>query len=160
VSAGGEVVVGAVIALGLVGVLVPVLPGLALAWGAVLVWSLVEQSTVGWVVLGVASVLLVAGTVVKYVVPGRRLRRAGVPWSSTALGGVLGVVGFFVIPVVGLLLGFVLGVYLAERQRLGAHGPAWRSTRQALAAAGWSMLIELVAGMAMAATWLAGVLAG
>lgn len=159
-SAGGEVVVGAVIALGLVGVLVPVLPGLALVWGAVLVWALVEQSTLGWVVLGVATALLAAGTVVKYVVPGRRLRRAGVPWRSTALGGALGVVGFFVVPVVGLLLGFVLGVYLAERQRLGGHGPAWQSTRQALAAAGWSVLIELAAGMAMAATWLAGVLMG
>ena len=27
--------------------------------------------------------------------------------------------GFFVIPVVGLFLGFVLGVYLAELQRVG-----------------------------------------
>ncbi len=114
-STGGEVVVGLVIAVGLVGVLIPVLPGLLLVWGAVAVWSFEESSGTGWVVLGVVTVLLVAGTVVKYVVPGRRLRQAGVPWSSTAVGGLLGLVGFFVIPVVGLLIGFVLGVYLAER---------------------------------------------
>ncbi|MFL6099646.1 MAG: DUF456 domain-containing protein [Actinomycetales bacterium] len=159
-SAAGEILVGAVIVVGLVGVLVPVLPGLALVWAAVLVWAMVVQSTVGWAVLAGASALLVVGTVVKYVVPGRRLRRVGVPWRSTALGGALAVVGFFVIPVVGLLIGFVLGVYLAERQRLGAHTAAWQSTRQALAAAGWSVLIELFAGMAMAGTWLAGVLVG
>ena len=158
-STGGEVVVGLLIAVGLVGVLLPVLPGLLLVWGAVAVWSFEESSTTGWLVLGVATALFLAGTVVKYVVPGRRLRRAGVPWSSSALGGALGVVGFFVIPVVGLLVGFVLGVYLAERARLGAHEAAWASTRHALAAAGWSMLIELTAGVAMALTWLGGVLA-
>jgi uncharacterized protein YqgC (DUF456 family) len=158
-GAGGEVLVGAVIAVGLVGVLVPVLPGLGLVWGAIVVWALVEQRTAGWVVMAAASALLVSGTVLKYLIPGRRLRQAGVPWKTTVLGGVLGVVGFFVIPVVGLLVGFVLGVYLAERQRLGGSLPAWRSTRHALAAAGWSIVIELTAGMAMALAWLVGVFA-
>jgi uncharacterized protein len=157
-SGGGEVLVGAVIAVGLVGVLVPVLPGLVLVWGAILVWSLVEHTVVGWVVLAVVTVLFTGGTVIKYVLPGRRLRRAGVPWSSTALGAVLGLVGFFVIPVVGLLVGFVAGVYLAERARLGTHASARESTRQAVIAAGWSVLIELAVGMGMAACWLVGVL--
>jgi uncharacterized protein len=157
-STGGEVVVGLVIAVGLVGVLIPVLPGLLLVWGAVAVWSLEESSGTGWAVLGVVTVLLVAGTVAKYVLPGRRLRQAGVPWWSTAVGGLLGLVGFFVIPVLGLLIGFVLGVYLAERARLPSHDAAWQSTRHALAAAGWSMLIELAAGIAMTLVWIAGVL--
>jgi uncharacterized protein YqgC (DUF456 family) len=157
-STGGEVLVGMVIAVGLLGVLVPVLPGLLLVWGAVAVWSLEESSGTGWVVLGLVTALLVGGTVVKYVVPGRRLRQAGVPWSSTALGGLLGLVGFFVIPVVGLLIGFVLGIYLAERARLRSHDAARQSTRRALAAAGWSMVIELAAGIAMALVWLGGVL--
>ncbi len=157
-STGGEVLVGLVIAIGLVGVFIPVLPGLFLVWGAIAVWALADSSPVGWTVLAVATALLAGGTVVKYVVPGRRLRQAGVPWVSTATGVVLGLVGFFVIPVVGLLIGFVLGVYLAERHRLGVHALAWQSTRRALAAAGWSMLIELAAGVAMATCWLVGVL--
>ena len=157
-STAGEVVVGLVIAVGLVGVLVPVLPGLLLVWAAVTVWAFAESSATGWVVLALVTALLAVGTVVKYVVPGRRLRQAGIPWTSTAAGGVLGLVGFFVLPVLGLLIGFVLGVYLAERARLGADRPAWESTRQALVAAGWSLLIELAAGVAMAITWLAGVL--
>jgi uncharacterized protein len=157
-SAGGEVLVGIVIAVGLMGVLVPVLPGLALVWAAILVWALEVGAGVGWTVLALVTPLFAAGTVVKYVVPGRRLRRAGIPWRSTAVGAVLGLVGFFVIPVVGLVLGFVLGVYLAEWQRLRAPGPAWQSTKQALAAAGMSMLIELGAGLAMTGCWLAGVL--
>jgi uncharacterized protein len=156
-SSAGELVVGVVIAVGLLGVLVPVLPGLPLAWVAVLAWALEVQGTVAWTVLAVVTAVFALGTVVKYVVPGRRLRRAGIPWTSTALGAALGLVGFFVIPVVGLVLGFVLGVYLAEWQRLHASAPAWASTRRALAAAGLSMVIELSAGVVMAGCWLAGV---
>jgi hypothetical protein len=53
---------------------------------------------------------------------------------------VLGIVGFFVVPVVGLFIGFVLGVWLAEMLRLGDSGTAWRSTRHALVAVGLSIL--------------------
>ncbi|GAA0316713.1 DUF456 family protein [Kineococcus aurantiacus] len=38
------------------------------------------------------------------------------------LGAVLGVVGFFAVPVVGLPLGFVLGVFLGELAGTG-RGP-------------------------------------
>ena len=68
-------------------------------------------------IIVVLLVLVALGVVVKYVVPGRRLKAAGVPTSTLLLGAALGVVGFFVIPVVGLLVGFVLGVYLAELRR-------------------------------------------
>jgi len=140
---------------GLVGVLVPVLPALPLVWGGVLVWALGQQDAVGWGTLLIATVIAVAGLIVKYLLPGRRLRASGVPSSSLLAGGVLGVVGFFVVPVVGVVLGFVLGVYLAERVRLGAGGTAWPSTRSAMAAVGWSMLIELMAGLLVAGTWVA-----
>ena len=71
---------------------------------------------------------------------------------------VAGVAGMFVIPVVGLFVGFVLGVYLSEVQRVGrvAAGP---STRHALKAAGVSVLIELVAAVLAAAVFFAGALA-
>ena len=82
----------------------------------------------------------------------------GVPASTQWAGAALGVVGFFVVPVVGLFLGFVLGVYLAEYRRVG-RASAWPSTRHALKAVGLSILIELVAGVAATLVWVAGVLA-
>jgi uncharacterized protein len=153
---GLEVVVGLVIAIGVVGVLVPVLPGPVLVVAAILLWATQTGTTTAWVVFAVAVALVVAGSVVKYVVPGRRLQDAGIPTSTMLLGGLLGVVGFFVIPVVGLLVGFVVGVYLAELRRVGSRA-AWPATRHALTAAGLSMLIELTASMLAAATWVAGV---
>jgi uncharacterized protein len=157
-STTGVVLVGVAILVGLVGVVVPALPGLLVVWAAVLVWALVEGTTEAWVVLVVATVLVPVSQVVKYLVPDRRMRAAGVPATSLAAGGLLGAVGFFVIPVVGAFLGFVLGVYLAERLRLGGHPLAWSSTRHALKAAGLSILIELVAGLLVGVAWLATVL--
>jgi uncharacterized protein len=154
----GVVLVGVAIVVGLVGVVVPALPGLLLVWGAVLVWALVERTAAAWVLLAAATALVAVSQVVKYLVPSRRMRAAGVPTVSLAAGGLVGAVGFFLIPVVGAFLGFVLGVYLAERLRLGNHALAWSSTRHALKAAGLSILIELAAGLLIASAWLATVL--
>ncbi len=156
---GFEVLVGLGIAVGIVGIVVPVLPGLLLTWVAVLVWATEVQTTTAWAVLAVSTGLIGASQVVKYLVPGRRMRAAGVPNRTLWLAAALGVVGFFVVPVVGLPLGFVLGVYLAERARVRTHAAAWTSTVLALKAVGVSVAIELAAGLLVAATWATTVVA-
>ena len=151
-----EVLVGVAIAVGLIGILVPILPGSALILVAILVWAIELGSTTGWAVFGVAAGFLVVGTIVKYAVPGRQLKDAGIPASTQWTGAALAVPGFFVIPVVGAFVGFVAGVYLAERRRLGP-GAAGPSTWSALRAVGVSILIELTAAVLAAAAWVAGV---
>ena len=154
----GLVLVGLAIATGIVGVVVPVLPGALLAWAAIAVWALAVGGATAWAVLAVATLAIGGAQVVKVLVPGRRLRDAGVPRRSIVAGVVLAVVGFFVIPVVGFFVGFPLGVYLEERRRLGRHAVAWDSTREALRAMGLSILIELTATVLAAGVWLGVVL--
>ena len=156
----GLVVVGLAIAVGIVGVVVPVLPGSLLAWGAIVVWALAVGSATAWAALGIATLLIGGAQVVKLLVPGRRLRDAGVPRQSIFAGLLVAAVGFFVIPVVGFFVGFPLGVYLEELRRLGRHADAWGSTRQALRAMGLSIAIELAATVLAAGTWLAAVVIG
>jgi uncharacterized protein YqgC (DUF456 family) len=153
---GLEVLVALAIAVGLVGILVPALPGSLLVGGAIVAWAVARSEASVWAVAAAALALLVVGSVVKYLVPGRRLQRAGVPSSTLAAGGVLGVVGFFVVPVVGLPLGFVLGVYLAQWRRVG-HREAGAATVHALRAVGLGILIELGFAVLAAATWAVGV---
>jgi len=151
------VVAGLLIVIGLCGVVVPVLPGPLLVLVGIGVWALERSDLLGWTTLALAAAILATGTVVKYLLPGARMRAAGVPTRVLAAGGVLGIVGFFVVPVVGLFLGFVLGVYLAELARVG-QDRAWGSTRQALAAVGWNVLIELASGLLAAAVWVGALL--
>jgi uncharacterized protein YqgC (DUF456 family) len=153
---GIDVLVAAGIAVGLVGVVVPVIPGALLVWSAIVVWGFTVGSPAGWAVVGVATALTAAGQIVKYTIPGRRLRTEGVPNRSLVVGGLVAIVGFFVVPVVGVFIGFVLGVYASEVQRVGAR-TAWPSTKAALRAVGVSMLLELTATLLAAGVWIIGV---
>ncbi len=155
----GLVVVALAIAAGIVGVVVPVLPGALLAWAAIAVWALAVGSARAWIVLVIATLVIGGAQLVKLLVPGRRLRAAGIRRRSIFVGVVLGSVGFFLIPFVGFFIGFPLGVYLGERRRLGQHASAWYSTREALRAMGLSIVIELSATVLAASAWLAAVLA-
>jgi len=153
-----DLLVGIVIAVGVVGVLVPFVPGSILVAAAIFVWALAVGTPLAWVFTALAGLLLAVGLGVKYAVPGRQLKAKGVPTRTLLLGAVLGLVGFFVIPVVGLLVGFIVGVYLSELQRVGRQA-AWPATKAAVKAVGLSMLIELTAAVAASAVWFAGALA-
>jgi len=149
--------VAVAMAVGIVGTVVPVVPGLVLVWAAGLAYGLgAGFGPVGVAAFAVMTVLAVAGVVAGWVVPHRAAGRAGAPRLSMAVAAVCAVVGFFVVPVVGLFLGFVLGVFLAEVTRLKSSRLAWPSTWRAIKAVGFSMMIEIFAGMCILAVWVAG----
>ncbi len=155
-----EVLVGLVMLVGLVGILLPVLPGLLLIWATTLAWVFLDgggpvRITVAVLVTGLA----VAGTAAKYLLPARSAGAAGAPRSTQLIGALCAVVGFFVIPVVGLIVGGVGGIFLAELARLSDPQAAWRSTRAVLVGVGIGALVELLAGVLMVLVWLVGVLA-
>jgi len=153
----GEVLVGVVVVLGLFGVLVQVLPGGLLVLGAVAVWAVLTGETAAWVVLAVAALATVAAAVGKYLVAGRYMLRNDVRSSTLWWGVVGGIIGFFVVPVVGMLVGFPLGVFVAEAVKRGWDmGAAWRATLVALRATGLSILVELAGAVAATLAWLVG----
>jgi uncharacterized protein len=151
------IVTGLLMLVGLVGIVVPVVPGLLLVWLATGLWAYDHPNRWAWAVFALCGIVYAAGIVTQYLVPGRRLKDVGVRTSTLLLAVLLAIVGFFVIPVVGALLGFVLGVFLVEMGRHRESGSAWRSTRHALKAVALSMGIELVAGFTIVLIWLLGV---
>ena len=157
-SAGGELIVGLVLIVGLFGVVVQVLPGGLLVLGAIAVWAVLTGTGWAWAVLAIAVVATVVAGVGKYLLAGRHLRSAGVPNSTLVWGGLAGIVGFFVIPVVGLPVGFILAVYLAELARVRDQRAAWTSSVAALRATGITILVELAGALIASGTWLLVVL--
>ena len=158
--AAAELLLLLVMLVGLVGVLLPVLPGLLLIGLAGLAWAGLDGGGAArWTVFAAMIVVLLVGTLAKYVLPARSARTTGAPRSTVLFGAVGAIVGFFVIPVVGLVIGGVGAVFLAEHRRLGDAGSAWRSTRAVLVGVGVGVLIELAAGLLAILVWVAGVLA-
>lgn len=148
-----ELLCAAIMLVGLLGVVVQVLPGTLLVLGGILLWATETQSGTGWAVLGIAVLAAVAAGVGKYLLAGRGLKKAQVPNRTLVVGGIAGVIGFFVIPVIGLPLLFVLGVYAAEQLRLRDRRRAWAATKAALKATGITILVELAGAMVAVGAW-------
>ena len=156
----GTVVPPLLIIVGLIGIVVPVLPGLLLVLGGVLVWALIEGSTAGLGDLrGERASSRSWATCCSTPSPGAGCASAGVSSSTMLLAMAFGIVGFFVIPVVGAIVGFVLGIFVVELGRSRDRSQAWTRTKHALVAVLHSMGIELAAGLAVAALYVAGVVA-
>lgn len=152
-NGGGEFLLGALMVVGLVGIIVPVLPGLVVIGGVAVFWAFEVGTWQAWAVVALMVLIMGTGTFVKYQIPGRELSKSQVSARTWVLATVAAVVGFFVVPVVGLALGFVLGVYVGERLDRGSHDPAWASTRRLLTGIGKGMAVEFVAGASAILVW-------
>ncbi|MGF1340356.1 DUF456 domain-containing protein [Streptomyces flavovirens] len=148
------VAVAGVMLLGLVGVLVPGVPGQAIVWAAVLWWALTDTTPVAWGVLIGTTCLLLLDQALKALLPARRTAAAGVPRGTLMLAGVAAIAGFFVVPVLGGVLGYVGTVYGTERLRLGSHGAGRASVRSVMRATGRSVLLDLYCCLLPVGAWL------
>jgi uncharacterized protein YqgC (DUF456 family) len=157
---GELLLVGVVILLGLCGVLVPGVPGSWLVWAAVLWWALKDPQPVSWGVLVGATVVLFLSQVVRWTLPPRRLRASGATPRMGVYAGVGAFLGFVLVPVLGAIPGFMAGIYLHERLRLGRHGEAMASLRTAMRSGGSSVLAELFTCMLIMGAWVGAVIWG
>ncbi|MGW3209672.1 DUF456 domain-containing protein [Streptomyces sp. NPDC001135] len=152
--------VGVVIVLGLCGVLVPGVPGSWLVWAAVLWWALTDPQPSAWAVLVGATGVLLPSLAVRAALPPRRLRESGATPRLAVYAGAGSFLGFVLLPVLGALPGFVAGIYVHERLRLGGHGEAIASLRTTMRSGGSSVLTEWFACLLIAGAWLGTVLWG
>ncbi len=153
-----ELVVATVMLIGVVGLFVPVMPGLLLMWGAALVWVLVDGGgPLRWTAFAIITVLAVVGTAAATWWSGRSASGAGAPWWVLGLGVIGMIVGFFTIPVFGLLVGGVGAIWLGELVRLGSPRRAWDTTWAAIQGYGVGTAVQLAAGVAIVLVWLVAV---
>ena len=147
-------VVAVAMVLGLIGTIVPVLPGILLIWGAAVVYGLlIGFTTTGWVVVGILSVLAVMSIIKSIVIPRRAAAQSGASiWAQ--LGAVFGgMVGFFIIPVLGLVIGALAGLLAVEVLIKGNWDEAWTATIGTAKGFGISALIDLGLGLLMIISW-------
>lgn len=146
-------------ALGLAGVVLPFLPGLPIIWGGALIYGITTTfGSVGWAAMIAITLLGVIGMAAGFVLPDRAGAAAGASRSTRLFAGVLGLVGFFVVPVIGFPLGACLGVLAAQYRRTDDWDGAVRSTVAVLKGFGVGMLAEMGAGFAMVLVWVAWVI--
>ncbi len=111
--------------LGIVGALVPILPGPLLIWLGALVWAWADGfARIGWPTLLVLAVLTVIAWGADLALSFLGSKRSGAGWKSigvSILGGLLGAILLSSVPVVGTFIGAAIGsisaLWLMEYRR-------------------------------------------
>ncbi|NND84074.1 MAG: DUF456 domain-containing protein [Acidimicrobiia bacterium] len=146
------VLTGLVVAVGLVGSALPIVPGPVLILAGMALYGLL----LGWdgwatVVVAIGTALVIIDTVLGIRIPARATT-AGAGRRALVGGAVGGIAGFFIIPVVGLPLGWTVGVFLTELPSSDARR-AWVATRTTLRSFGVAALVQFGIALVMALIW-------
>jgi uncharacterized protein YqgC (DUF456 family) len=152
------VAAGILLAVAVFGTVFPVLPGSPVALVTLIAWGWVLGSTASWIAAGIGALFALAGWSASTLLTGRKLRKERIPKRSILVAVVAGIVGMFVIPVVGLFAGFAGGLFLSEYARGGDLRSAARSSTEALKAMGMGMLVEFFMVALAGSVWTIGVI--
>lgn len=152
--------IGLVLLFGLCGAVLPGLPGPLMVWAAVLWWSSDEGTSRSWWVLVTATAVLLVSQAVRWLLPAADRRGAGLRRRQLLLAGGTGTLGFLLLPVAGVVPGFLAGIYGWEHVRLGGRRSAVASTRTIMRTIGWNVLVRLSACLLVSCLWVAVVVSG
>jgi uncharacterized protein YqgC (DUF456 family) len=153
------VVAGLLLAVAAIGTVYPVLPGSLLAIATLLVWAWVLGSSAAWVAAAIGSCIAAVGLVASAVLTGRKLKQQQIPKRSIAVAMVSAVVGAFLIPVVGLFVGFGAGLLVSEYARRGDFRSSLGSSVATLKAMGIGVVVEFCMVCLAGSVWTIGVIA-
>ncbi|NBU32482.1 MAG: DUF456 domain-containing protein [Actinobacteria bacterium] len=155
----GQVLIGLVMAVGLIGTIIPVFPGITLIWVAGLTWTILDgPDRVHWALFTGMTVFFILGIGISIYLPTKNTTGAQNPKWTFSLASIFAIAGFFLVPVVGLPLGFVIGVFLRHLIDSKEFHRALRVTGKTLKSLGLAALVQCLFGLAMCITWALGLL--
>ena len=144
---------------GLLGLIVPVFPGLVVMWLGTLVYAIIQGAAGNmtgwkWFLFFVITILMITGSIVDNIIIARKMRDKYIPWSSILWAFAAGVVvSLFFTPLIGLVAAPV-GLFLAESSRLKNRDAAVESTKAYMIGWGWAFGVRFLIGLAMIGFWM------
>lgn len=145
--------------IGLLGLIVPVFPGLVIMWLGTLLYALIQNaagnmSGMEWLLFGIVTVLMIVGSIVDNLIIAYKMRDKYIPWSSILFAFAAGIVAsIFFTPLIGLVAAPV-GLFLAESRRLKNRDAAVESTKAYMIGWGWAFGARFLIGLAMIGFWM------
>ena len=143
-----------IMGVGLLGMVLPIYPGVVIIWAAALIHGLVTGfATLEIWVLVIITLLMIAGTLVDNILMGGKARQAGASWIS--IGGALlgGLIGTFVFPPIGGIIAAPTMLFLLEYARIRDSQEAWDITKGLLTGWGLSFVARFLIGLVMIIVW-------
>ena len=143
---------------GLIGLMVPVFPGLTVMWFGTLFYAIVQgisgnMTWAGWLLFVIITLLMIGGNILDNIIIAKHVRDKNVPWSSIIWAFAAGLVlSLFFTPIVGMIASPV-GLYLAEWRRLNDKQTALANTKAWMTGWGWSVAARFGIGLVMILLW-------
>ncbi|MDD5370712.1 MAG: DUF456 domain-containing protein [Anaerolineaceae bacterium] len=151
---GVQALVLTVMLAGLVGLIVPVFPGLTVIWLADIVYGvLVGFDLKGWILFALITLLMIAGSLVDNFMMGKKAREGGASWWALAMGWVGGIVGSILLPPLGGIPAAILAVFAFEWVRMEDWRRALNLTKGMAIGWGWAFVARLGIGIVMIGLW-------
>ena len=148
-----------VLLVGLLGLIVPVFPGLTVMWLGTLVYALIQNAAGNmtgwkWFLFGLITVLMIIGNIADNLIIARKMRDKYIPWSSILWAFAAGIVAsLFFTPLIGLVAA-PAGLFLAEMSRLKNREAAIDSTKAYMIGWGWAFGARFLIGLMMTGFWI------
>lgn len=144
---------------GLLGLLIPVLPGLVIIWVAALVYGLITGfSWASGIIMVVLTILMAVGSLIDNFIMGASARQTGASWWAIGAALTAGIVGSILLPPFGGLVLALAALFAVEYGRLKNWRQAVETTRSMAFGCGWSVVVRLAIGVIMIMLWGAWVI--
>jgi uncharacterized protein YqgC (DUF456 family) len=140
----------AFIFMGLIGIIIPLVPGTLLIWIAVLIYAMSE----GFVLLSMPTFILITiialatGTADMWM-PLLGAKGSGASKRALIMGLVGSLVGTLFAPLLGTIIGYALGILIGEYQKRGEWNEALKASLGGVAGWGIATAIQLGGGILM-----------
>ncbi len=139
---------------GLLGLIVPVYPGIVIMWLATLGYGIASGFTpLGAGLFVVITILMLVGTIIDNVLMGAGARQGGATWLSIGVALVAGILGTILWPPIGGIIAAPLGVLLLEYARTSDIKKAWQALHGLASGWGLSFVVRLGIGVVMMILW-------
>ena len=144
---------------GLLGLIVPIFPGLVIMWLATLVYAILQNAAGNmtgwkWFIFGIITVLMIAGSIADNLIIAQKMRDKYIPWSSILFAFAASLIAsLFFTPLIGLVAA-PAGLFLAESRRLKDRDAAVDSTKAYMIGWGWAFGARFLIGLVMIGFWM------
>jgi uncharacterized protein YqgC (DUF456 family) len=147
--------------IGIIGIIVPILPGMLLVWLTLLGYAWVTDFEIikWWMLVILTLVAMITGTASIWL-PYLGAKSLGAAKRSAFLGFIGGVIGTFIMPLVGTVIGYALGIILGEFHKHRDLRVAIKRSIGGVAGWGISTVVELAGALTIFIVFLLIALGG
>ncbi len=140
---------------GLLGLIVPIFPGIIVIWLAALGYGIVAGfGFFGTLMFIAITLLMIVGVLIDNVLMGAKAREEGASWLSLGVGMLAGIIGTLVWPPFGGFIAAPLGIFTVEYIRVKDADQAFAAMRGLAIGCGWAFVVRFCIGVLMIGLWL------